>query len=113
MIILTRTCELTPDATLDSLREKPKDVLERQYKKYFETDISATLILETKSARYHNIDAEEVMGMFSAAQKKAPNATLDYLSCKMRAQKNQTAQYLDTLDMGRREDILKKGSQIR
>ena len=99
MTILTRTCdvfgkELTPDATLDRLREKPQDenmfermmkacvvaviaVLERQYKKYFETDISAKLISETKSARCHNIDAEEVMGMFSAAQKKAPNATLD------------------------------------
>ena len=73
MTILTRTCdvfgkELTPDATLDRLREKPQDekmfermmkacveaviaVLERQYKKYFETDISVKLISETKSAR--------------------------------------------------------------
>ena len=56
----------------------------------------------------HNIDAEEVMGMFSAAQKRAPNATLCYLSAKMRAQKNKTVQYLDSITKERGELILKK-----
>lgn len=55
------------------------DVLERQYNKYFEGDISEKLREETKSTRCHNIDAEEVMGMFSAAQQRAPHATLCYL----------------------------------
>ena len=90
------------DTTLKKLREPPLDeeqfrdmmkaclegiivVLERQYKKYFECEITEQLRKETESARSHNIDAEEIMGMFSATKKKSPNATLCYISCKMRA----------------------------
>ena len=71
------------DTTLKQLREPPLDeeqfrdmmkacleeVLERQY-------IRSTLSVklqsrkETESARSHNIDAEEIMGMFSATKKK-------------------------------------------
>ena len=59
------------------------------------------------------MDAEKVMDMFSAAQKKAPNATLDYLSSKNGGtKKNQTVQYLDTLDKGRRGDILKRAVKL-
>ena len=54
-------------------------VLERQYDRYFAMDVSKKLE-ETESARCHNIDAEEIMGMFSAAKDNAPNATLNYLS---------------------------------
>ena len=50
-------------------------VLERQYKCYFGINLTAELKKETESARSHNIDAEEVMGMFSAAKQRAPNAT--------------------------------------
>ena len=88
--------ELANDPIMEKLRQAPVDiavfsvmakacltavvtVLERQYKRYFTLDITEELKAETKSARSHNIDAEEVMGMFSAAQKKAPNATLGYL----------------------------------
>lgn len=46
-------------------------VIERQYKRYFDMDLTAQLRKETQSARSHNIDAEEVMGMFSAAKQKA------------------------------------------
>lgn len=77
------------DVTLQALRQKPKDteqfrimmrattgaiveVLECQYRKYFDTAISEKLIEEMQSARTHNIDAEEVMGMFSTAQKRHP-----------------------------------------
>ena len=84
------------------------DVLERQYAKYFSLDITEKLREETMSARSHNIDAEEVMGMFSAAQKKSPNATLCFLSCKMRAQKNRTIEYIDSLEKEERERIVKK-----
>ena len=41
-------------------------VLERQYDRYFAMDVSKKLEEETESARCHNIDAEEIMGMFSA-----------------------------------------------
>ena len=117
------------DATLLALRQPPKDpelftkmmqacliaildVLDRQYKKYFDTDVTEQLKEETKSARTHNIDAEEVMGMFSAAKKRAPNATICFLSCKMRAQKNRTVGYLDAMDKEKRNSILKKAIKL-
>ena len=50
-------------------------VLERQYKRYFGINLTAELKKETESACSHNIDAEEVMGMFSAAKHRVPNAT--------------------------------------
>jgi len=84
------------------------DVLQRQYSMYFSLDINDKLTKETESARAHNIDAEEIMGMFSAAQKRAPKATLCFLSCSMRAIKNRTVQYLDSQDDERRESILRK-----
>lgn len=87
-------------------------VLERQYSKYFALDITEKLREETASARSHNIDSEEIMGMFSAAQKKSPNATLCYLSCKMRACKNKTVAYIDNLSEERREEILRKAIKL-
>ena len=57
-------------------------VLERQYKKYFANDLTETLKEETLSARCHNIDAEEIMGMFSAAKQRAPNATLCFFALR-------------------------------
>ena len=108
--------KLEPDknVVLESLREEPKDkslfkvtmgaclqavvdVLERQYTKYFQCELTEKLKAETKSVRSHSIDAEDIMGMFGALKKKAPNATLCYLSSKMRAQKNKTVGYLDCL----------------
>ena len=41
-------------------------VLDRQYKNYFGLDVSERLTEETRSARSHNMDAEEIMGMFLA-----------------------------------------------
>ena len=82
--------------------------MERQYKKYFECEITEQLRKETESAWSHNIDAEEIMGMFSATKKKSPNATLCYISCKMRALKNRTFKYLDNLDKDTRDNVLKK-----
>ena len=48
------------------------------------------------------------MGMFSATKtEKSPNATLNYISCKMRALKNRTLKYLDNLDKVTRDNVLK------
>jgi hypothetical protein len=81
-------------------------VLERQYKKYFEMDLTEELRKETETARSHNIDAEEIMGMFGAAQQRAPNATLCYLSSRMRAKKNRTVDYLDALSTESRRKVV-------
>ena len=87
---------------------RQSDDSKRQYKKYFECEITEQLRKETESARSHNIDAEEIMGMFSATKKKSPNATLCYISCKMRALKNRTFKYLDNLEKDTRDNVLKK-----
>nr|XP_023675021.1 uncharacterized protein LOC111847771 isoform X2 [Paramormyrops kingsleyae] len=72
------------------------------------TPRKAKMKQETESARLHNIDAEELMGMFSAAQRRGPSATLCFLSCRMRAIKNRTVKYLHSLDEEKRDKILKK-----
>ena len=82
-------------------------MLERQYKHYFEMDLTTELCQETETARTHNTDAEEIMGMFSALKKCAPNATLAFLSARMRAKKNHTIEYLDELHSERREKVIK------
>ena len=46
-------------------------MLERQYRKYLDVDITDKL-KETQSARTHNIAVEEVMGMFSTAKQRVP-----------------------------------------
>lgn len=86
--------EFTPDNRLIKLQQTPIDediffmsmmknclpaivtVLEKQYSRYFNRYITDELRKETESARCHNIDAEQIMGMFSAAKANAPNATL-------------------------------------
>ncbi|KAK2151295.1 hypothetical protein LSH36_368g05017 [Paralvinella palmiformis] len=60
----------------------------------------------TESARCHNIDAEQIMGMFSAAKNNAPNATLNYLSSKIQAQRNGVVDYLDSLDQEKRNKVI-------
>ncbi|ELT90369.1 hypothetical protein CAPTEDRAFT_195819 [Capitella teleta] len=54
------------------------DVLKRHYAPLFQLDKDklGDLAVLSSEARVHNIDAEEVVGMFSAALAKAPNATM-------------------------------------
>ena len=65
-------------------------------------DVTEKLKAKTKPVRSHNIDAEEIMGMCSALKKRAPNATICYLSSKMRAKKNNSVKYLDEMDEKKR-----------
>ena len=83
------------------------DVLERQYKVYFSMEVTDTLMEQTATARTHNIDSEELMGMFSAIQQQTPAATLCYISSKIRAKKNRTVDYLDSLEPRTLDNILK------
>ncbi|XP_065639645.1 uncharacterized protein LOC136072368 [Hydra vulgaris] len=84
-----------------------EDVLIRQYKKYFSLSITETLKQETASARLHNIDSEELTGMFSECKGRSPNATTCYISCKIRSKKNRTIDYLDSLDQLSRGNVVK------
>nr|XP_047144092.1 uncharacterized protein LOC124817731 [Hydra vulgaris] len=84
-----------------------QDVLIRQYKRYFSLSITAILKEETASARLHNIDSEELIGMFSEAKGRSPHATICYISCKLRSKKNKTIDYLESLDPIYRENVVK------
>ena len=112
------------DDDIVSLQQKPTDevlfcemmtaalkgtqaALKRQYARYFEMTIDDQLESETKSARCHNIDAESVMGMFSASQARAPNATMCYISSTIRSRKNNVISYLDRLDEDQRNALVK------
>ena len=61
---------------------------EALYGKYFGQDVGGELWDETKSARLHSIDTGDIIGMFGAMQAEALNASLCYLSWKMRSRKN-------------------------
>ena len=93
------------------------EVLERQYSKYFQMDITDKLKKETSSARAHNIDAEQVMGMFSAGKERAKNATIDFLAGRMKARKNKVVPYLDSMSEAKRERVIswavRRGRQKR
>ncbi|KAK6183204.1 hypothetical protein SNE40_010731 [Patella caerulea] len=130
--ILSRTCDFfghglsEEDATLQKLSIPPSQenkplfsdmvitcisgvisVLERQYKRYFELDVTEQLKKETQSARAHNIDAEEMIGMFGAWKQRAQNATTSFLSARLRAKKNRVVPYLDGIYKSKQECIVK------
>lgn len=83
------------------------EVLQRQYKRYFDMEITDMLHEETESARLHNIDSEQLMGMYSAIKSKAPSAKLCYVSSKLRAVKNKTVDYLDQLEVEKRDAVIR------
>ena len=82
------------------------EAINRQYKKYYSMKLTGQMEFETESARLHNMDAEEMMGMFSAAQKFAPNATLCYLSSRVCARKNNVINYLNGLPKHVKESVM-------
>nr|XP_047133635.1 uncharacterized protein LOC124811655 [Hydra vulgaris] len=100
--IVDQLVEMT-SACLNAVEE----VLTRQYKRYFSLSITEALKTETASARLHNIDSEELIGMLSDAKGRCPNATICYISSKLRSKKNRTIDYLDNLDVVSREKVVK------
>ena len=60
---------------------------------YFNIDLTAKLAEETRSARSHNINVEEIMAMFSALKMKSPNATI-YASCHRRSGRSRTVRWI-------------------
>uniref|UniRef100_X1ZQ66 Uncharacterized protein n=1 Tax=Capitella teleta TaxID=283909 RepID=X1ZQ66_CAPTE len=67
-----------------------KEVVARQYDNYIKMSKEelAALHIPTSGARLHNIDAEQVMGMFSAAISRAPSATISHIASKIAGKKN-------------------------
>ena len=80
--------------------------MECQYKKYFDLEITNDLISQTSLARQHKIDSEAIIGMFSAAKDHAPNVTLCLISSMIKAQKNQTVEFIDSLHEDEKEKVI-------
>ncbi|XP_033096338.1 uncharacterized protein LOC117100647 [Anneissia japonica] len=87
-------------------------VLNRQYSNYFSLNIDDKLKEETRSAKVHNIYAEQIMGMFSAMKALKTNATVDYISCAIRARKNHAVNYLMNMNEEDREELMTKARQF-
>ena len=71
--------------------------LKRQLAPYLEgrlSNPSAELLDKTSSAPLHNIAAERCLGMFDHLARRAPNATVGFVDCKVRAALNKTLQFV-------------------
>ena len=75
------------NSTVKGMLEESLCVLKRQYEPYMAMDLEKVEEV-TQSTRVHNMDAEEMVGLFSAAQNRAPNATMLYLSSKIKCTRN-------------------------
>ena len=80
-------------------------VIEKQYRRTFSEEVP---MQSTLTAHTHNIDCEQVMGMLSAALTRAPNATAEFISCKIRAQLNKTTAFLDEHPPEEQEHLIHK-----
>ncbi|QQP58183.1 Uncharacterized protein FKW44_003417, partial [Caligus rogercresseyi] len=87
-------------------------VLEKQYHKFVSIDITKKFSEETASARLHNMDAEELIGMFSQLKKKSPRSTIDYISCKMRAAKNCTFDFINNKNLETQDTFINISRQL-
>lgn len=88
------------------------DLLEQQCPHYFSMDVTKKLQEETASARSHNMDAEEVMGMISALQSKSPHASMCYISCCLCATKNKTSSLIDGQSDEDRDRLLSRSISL-
>ena len=86
-------------------------VIERQYNNYFLLEMTDQVVEETNTARLHNMDAEEIMGMFSAGKERAKAARVDYLSAKMRAKKKQVLSWLEGKYQNDKQNIINWASK--
>ena len=60
----------------------------------------------------NNITCEELVGLFSAIQQRAPNGTMLFYSAKIKAKKNKTDKYLRGLDGPSMDAIIKKSISL-
>ena len=81
-------------ATGNKISKQMKNYITGPYAK--QTD---KMILDSVSAPNHNMFAEKTLGTLDALKAGAPNATLAFLEPKVRAQMNQTLEWLDVKDL--------------
>lgn len=76
--------------------EGSAEVIQRQYQSFPRLSVEQQETMRTASefACLHNIDAEKVMGMFSAALSQSPNATMMMISSRIKGRKNYVLNFL-------------------
>ena len=73
--------------------------LRKQLSAYIDGALSnptPSLMEKTENAPLNNIAAERVLGMFDSLSRKAPNASVGFIDCKVRASMNRTIEYLSS-----------------
>ena len=73
-------------------------VFKRQFKRFLEGDLVDPTPEDIEKAQHacsHNMAAERILGLTDSMCRKAPNATRDFLSGKLRYRLNGTADWLD------------------
>ena len=95
---------------LMKMAETVNVVLKRQYSSYLNmTDAEIEKIRkDSEGASVNNILCEELVGMFSMMQERAPNASLIYIAAKVKCSKNKVIPYLMQMDKETRETLIKK-----
>ena len=74
-------------------------VFKRQFKRFLEGDLVDPTPEDIEKAQHacsHNMAAERILGLTDSMCRKAPNATGDFLSGKLRYRLNGTAEWLDS-----------------
>ena len=64
-----------------------------------------TLLEETESARLYNIDAEQIIGMLSAAKEREPASALCFMTSVIKGKKNNVVDFQDNVVDERKEEV--------
>ncbi len=86
------------------------EVLDRQLKRYLSGDLSnrtPEMLAKTENAPLHNMYAEQTLGMVDAHIRRAPNASLDLISAKVKCTRNKTMEWLDSMPLETQSKIIK------
>ena len=95
---------------LRAMLQTVHDILTRQYSSYIRLNEVEThqLTVNTVGCRVNNIICEEIVGLFSSLQKRAPNATILNVSAKIKCTKNRVVPHLMSLDPASRNKTISK-----
>ena len=88
------------------------NVIESQYKHYFDMDITDDLMKTSRSVRSSNIAAERCMGIFSEILEKSPNCTVPYSNACLLLKTNNILSDLKLLNEKSRNIIISKSINI-
>ncbi|XP_059143851.1 uncharacterized protein LOC131931164 [Physella acuta] len=90
---------------LSCLLQETLVVIKRQMGSYL-SDPSDEMLEATKSAPPHNIHCERILGMADFLIRRAPNATIGFVDCKVKAKLNKTMEWLDAKSINEQNQLI-------